>query len=134
MRNPKIVVFYALLAMMLATTNAIAAAEWMPGLSVAGWVAVIGLMAGAALSYSNFPSWTAHLTSWMYGTFVIGVAAGLSQQFAGGLGWRERMLAMGQRLNDVRKHTTGLVVVRISFADQGEFHWHGRAVHPNWER
>ena len=101
MRNSKIVVFYALLAMMLATTNAIAAAEWMPGLSVAGWVAVAGLVAGVALSMSNFPGWTAHLTSWMYGTFVVGFAAGLSQQFASGLGWRDRILAMGQRISDV---------------------------------
>lgn len=101
MRNSKLVIFYALLAMMLATTNAIAAAEWMPGLAIAGWVAVAGLVAGAALSYSNFPSWTAHLTAAMYGTFVVGLAAGLSEQFARGLTWRERILGMGQRLNDV---------------------------------
>ena len=45
----------------------------MPGLGVAGVAMALGLLAGTALAYSNFTSWMAHVTSFVYGLFVIGV-------------------------------------------------------------
>jgi transglutaminase-like putative cysteine protease len=66
-----------LLLMLLAVVGSIINAEWMPGLDAIAWAVVFGLMAGTALAYSHFPSWTAHLTSLVYGAFaavVIGIA------------------------------------------------------------
>ncbi len=56
--------------MLLAVAGSIINAEWMPGLEAIGWAVVFGLVAGTALAYSHFPSWTAHLTSLVYGAFA----------------------------------------------------------------
>lgn len=101
LRNTKLLLFYVLLAMLLALTNGVAAGEWMPGLRSVSWVAVIGLLAGMALAHSNFPGWTAHLTSWMYGSFVIAVAAGLNADLIStNIGWRSRIFAISGRMAD----------------------------------
>lgn len=99
MRRAEFLIFFVLTAMVLAVTNAVAASEWIPGLRAAGWVALLALVSGVALSYSSFPSWTAHLTSLMYGMFAIGVAAGRSDYLNQELPWRGRILQLFDKIN-----------------------------------
>lgn len=86
--------------MLLAMTGAIAASEWMDGLSIAGWVAFIGLLSGVALAYSHFPSFAAHVTSFIYSVFVIGIVAGRHESIAQNYGWQWRVTVLVQRIND----------------------------------
>jgi transglutaminase-like putative cysteine protease len=62
-----------LLAMLSAAAGSVVAAGWMPGLDVIWWAVILGLLAGAALAGSSFPSWTAHLIGLVYGFFTLGV-------------------------------------------------------------
>ena len=59
--------------MLSAAAGSIIAAEWMPGLAVILWAVVFSLLAGTALAHSNFPGWSAHLTSMVYGLFALGL-------------------------------------------------------------
>jgi transglutaminase-like putative cysteine protease len=49
----------------------VAYADWMPGMSVALWAVFFGALAGLLLAHSSFPSWTAHLSSLIYGLFCV---------------------------------------------------------------
>jgi transglutaminase-like putative cysteine protease len=99
MRRADFLILFVLIGMVLAVTNAVAVAEWIPGLRAAGWVALLALVTGVALSYSHFPSWSAHLTSIMYGMFTIGIAAGRSPYLDQDLTWRERVLQLLDKIN-----------------------------------
>lgn len=72
----------------------IAYAEWMPGLGVILWAIFFGLLAGAALSFSSFPRWTAHLASVIYGLFCVAVIGGTRPEIAQLDDWRERIFLM----------------------------------------
>ena len=69
-------------------------AGWMPGLDGLVTVAFLAVLAGLALAHSSFPTWTAHLTSMIYGLFVIGVSAGSRADIARLNDWRERFYLM----------------------------------------
>jgi len=99
-----IVTFIVILAMLSSVMAGIAAAEWMPGLSVILWAGVIGAIAGAALSFSQFPSFAAHITSGIYGMFVVAIIGGTRPNIVeagGGLeGWRARIFLMADKVSD----------------------------------
>ena len=96
---------------MLASVMAgIAAAEWMPDLSVILWAGIIGAIAGTALSFSQFPSFAAHITSGIYGMFVVAIIGGTRTNIAevgGGLdGWRARIFLMADKVTDFANAAT----------------------------
>jgi transglutaminase-like putative cysteine protease len=81
--------------MLLAVAGSIIAAEWMPGLEVILWAVLLSVLAGTALAYSNFPSWTAHLTSMVYGAFTTIVIGITSQPDIMRINdWREKALML----------------------------------------
>jgi transglutaminase-like putative cysteine protease len=93
--------FFTLLVLLLmlgATASSIAAAGWMPGLEVAGWAVVFGLLTGTALAFSNFTEWMAHVTSLIYGLFVIGVIGGTQPGISQDLTWRERVYVIFEKI------------------------------------
>ena len=99
-----IITFIIIIAMLAAVMAGIVAAEWMPGLSVVLWAGVIGAIAGTALAYSQFPGFAAHITSAIYGMFVVAIIGGTRPEIAqagGGLdGWRERVFLMADKVTD----------------------------------
>ncbi len=84
----------ALLVMSGSVAYSISYAEWMPGLSVIMWAVVFGTLAGAALAFSSFPRWTAHLASLIYGLFCVGVIGGTRPDIVVLDDWRERVFLM----------------------------------------
>jgi transglutaminase-like putative cysteine protease len=98
MRRSDLFTLGILAVMLFAVAGSIIAAGWMPGLDVILWAVVFSLLAGTALAYSNFPSWTAHLTSLVYGLFTVGVI-GISQGDMAGLSDpRERVLLLFDKI------------------------------------
>ena len=99
-----IVTFIVILIMLATVMAGIAAAEWMPGLSVVLWAGIIGAIAGTALAFSQFPSFAAHITSGIYGMFVVAVIGGTRPNIVeagGGLeGWRARIFLMADKVTD----------------------------------
>jgi transglutaminase-like putative cysteine protease len=63
----------ALFAMLSAAAGGVIAAGWLSGLEAIWWAAGVGLLAGAALAKSSFPTGIAHLTGLIYGFFTLGV-------------------------------------------------------------
>lgn len=90
--------FFILFIMMFSVAGAIVTADWMPGLHVILLPAFIGLIAGAALARSNFPDWAAHVTSAIYGTFLIGLIGASHSSINQKLEWRERALALAGKM------------------------------------
>ena len=91
MKRSDLVTLFVLFVMLFAVVNSIVVAEWTPGLSVAAWPMILGLLTGTALAFSNFPGWTAHLTSFIYSLFVLGVIGGTHISVPQNLEWRERI-------------------------------------------
>ena len=84
-----------LLVMLFSVAGSIIAAEWLPGLGVILWAVLLSILAGTALAYSNFPSWTAHLTSMVYGAFTTIVIGITSQPDIMRINdWREKVLML----------------------------------------
>ncbi len=98
MKRSDLFTLFILLLMLGATASSIAAAGWMPGLDVAAWAMVLGLLAGTALAFSNFTEWMAHVTSFIYGLFVIGVIGGSQPGIPQQLEWRERVYVMFEKI------------------------------------
>ncbi|GIV84645.1 MAG: hypothetical protein KatS3mg052_1652 [Candidatus Roseilinea sp.] len=99
MRRNALITLLVLFAMLFAAVGSIVAAEWMPGVGVVAWAAALGLLAGAALAYSSFPTWTAHLTSLIYGLFTLGVIGGTHPSIAGEADhWRARTALLAQKI------------------------------------
>lgn len=95
MRRSDLVTLGILLIMLAAVAGSIINAEWMPGLDSILWAVVLGLAAGTALAYSHFPSWTAHLTTAVYGLFAAIVIGCTSDPAIARLAdWRERVLLL----------------------------------------
>jgi transglutaminase-like putative cysteine protease len=95
MRRSDILMLGIVLAMLVTVAGSIIAAGWMPGLEVILWAVALSVAAGTALAYSNFPSWTAHLTSLVYGAFVTIVIGITSQPDIMRLtDWREKTLLL----------------------------------------
>jgi transglutaminase-like putative cysteine protease len=98
-KRSDLITLLVLFAMLFAAVGSIVAAEWMPGLGVIAWAAALGLLAGTALAYSSFPSWTAHLTSMVYGLFTLGVIGATHPSVAGETGdWRARAALLFQKI------------------------------------
>ena len=95
MRRSDLLTLGILLVMLFAVAGSIIAAEWMPGLEVILWAVLLSVLAGTALAYSNFPSWTAHLTSMVYGAFTTIVIGIISQPDIMRINdWREKVLLL----------------------------------------
>lgn len=92
-------VFVILFIMMFSVAGSIVTADWMPGLHVILLPAILGLVAGATLARSNFPDWTAHITSAIYGTFLIGLIGASHSSINQKLEWRERVLALAGKIS-----------------------------------
>lgn len=98
MKRSDLVTLSVLFVMLFAVVNSIVVAEWTPGLGVIVWPMALGLLAGTALAFSSFPGWTAHLTSFIYGLFVLGVVGGAHASVPQNLEWRERLLVIIGRI------------------------------------
>ncbi len=86
--------------MLFAAVGSIVAAEWMPGLGVIAWAAALGLLAGTALAYSSFPSWTAHLTSMIYGLFTLSLIGTTHPSvITAADNWRARAMLLFQKIS-----------------------------------
>ena len=94
MKRSDLVTLFVLFVMLFAVVNSIVVAEWTPGLSVAVWPMILGLLAGTALAFSNFPGWTAHITSFIYSLFVLGVIGGTHVSVPQNYEWRERIFVI----------------------------------------
>ncbi|HQX75852.1 MAG TPA: hypothetical protein PL074_06045, partial [Thermoflexales bacterium] len=92
-------VFVILFIMMFSVAGSIVTADWMPGLHVILLPAILGLVAGTALARSNFPDWTAHLTSAIYGTFLIGIIGATHSSINQKLEWRDRVLTLAGKIS-----------------------------------
>lgn len=90
MKRSDLFTLLVLFIMLGATVSSISAAEWLPGLGVAAWAMGLGLLAGAALAFSNFTDWMAHITSLIYGLFVVMVIGGSHVSIPAALSWRDR--------------------------------------------
>ena len=100
MKRSDLVTLFVLFVMLFAVVNSIVVAEWTPGLGVAVWPMALGLLAGAALAYSHFPGWTAHLTGLIYGMFVLTVIGGTHPSVPQDLEWRERIFVIIGKMID----------------------------------
>lgn len=105
MRRSDLLTLGIVLAMLAMVAGSIIVAGWLPGLGVILWAVVLSVIAGAALAYSNFPSWTAHLTSLVYGAFV-SIVIGITSQ------------PDIMRINDWREKTLLLVDKVITFLQE----------------
>ncbi|MCL4507650.1 MAG: DUF3488 and transglutaminase-like domain-containing protein [Chloroflexi bacterium] len=90
MKRTDLFTLLVLFVMLGAAVSAISAAEWLPGLGVAAWAMGLGLLAGAALAFSNFTDWMAHVTSLIYGLFVVMVIGGTHSSIPQSMEWRDR--------------------------------------------
>jgi transglutaminase-like putative cysteine protease len=97
-RGAALLTFVILLIMLLSVAGSIVAAGWMPGLDAVLIVVALSLLAGAALSYSHFPDWAAHLTSLIYGGFTIVVIGANRPDLARIDDWRERLFLMADKI------------------------------------
>lgn len=100
MKRSDLVTLFVLFVMLFAVVNSIVVAEWTPGLGVVIWPMALGLMAGTALAFSSFPGWTAHLTSFIYGLFVLVVIGGTHITVPQNLEWRERLFVIIGKIID----------------------------------
>lgn len=98
MRRTSFFVFLVLGVMLAVVAQSIITADWMPGLHVLLLPALAGLLAGTLLSISNFPGWTAHITSAIYGTFVVGLIGVTHASIKQTLEWRERVLVLADKV------------------------------------
>ncbi|MCL5999273.1 MAG: transglutaminaseTgpA domain-containing protein [Chloroflexi bacterium] len=98
MKRTDLFTLLVLFVMLGAAVNSIAAAEWMPGLDVAIWAVAFGLITGTALSFSNFTGWMAHITSFIYGLFVIGFIGGTHESIPQSLEWRDRVFLIADKI------------------------------------
>src|SRR6266542_6550739 len=98
MKRTDLFTLLVLFLMLGAAVSSIAAAEWMPGLGVAGWAMAFGLLAGTALAFSSFTSWMAHVTSFIYGLFVVGVIGGTHSSIPQTMEWRDRVFLMFDKI------------------------------------
>lgn len=94
MRRSELFTLFVLFILLMAVANSVIVAGWLPNLGVTMWAAVFGLIAGVTLAFSSFPSWTAHLTSAIYGLFCVGVIGGTRPEIAILNDWRERIFLM----------------------------------------
>lgn len=85
--------------MVAAVLGSIIAGEWLPGLQVTLWVVALSVLSGMALSFSNFPSLAAHITSTIYGLFVIAVIGGIRADVAAAGPWRDRIYLMADKID-----------------------------------
>ncbi len=90
MKRSDLFTLLVLFVMLSAAVSSINAAEWLPGLGVAAWAMGLGLVAGTALAFSNFTDWMAHITSLIYGLFVVMVIGGSHVSIPAALSWRDR--------------------------------------------
>ncbi len=90
MKRTDLFTLLVLFAMLGAAVSAISAADWLPGLGVAGWAMALGLLTGTALAFSNFTDWMAHVTSLIYGLFVIVIIGGNHSSIPQSMEWRDR--------------------------------------------
>lgn len=107
MKRNDLFTLFVLFLMLSAVSNAVAAAEWMPGLGVAFWAMAVGLLAGTALAFSSFSGWTAHLASAVFGTFTLGIIGATHSSIDQTLGWRERVLGLAERIIDWTRAAIG---------------------------
>ncbi len=98
MRRSDIFTFIVLFIMVAAILGSIIAGEWLPGLQVAMWTVALSVLSGIALSYSNFPSFAAHITASIYGLFVVAVLGGTRPEVAIAGPWRERITLMIEKV------------------------------------
>jgi transglutaminase-like putative cysteine protease len=98
MKRSDVFTLFILFLMLGATVSSIAAAGWMPGLEIAAWAMLLGLLAGTALAFSNFTEWMAHVTSFIYGLFVLGVIGGTRPDISPQLDWRERVYIIFEKI------------------------------------
>ncbi len=98
MKRTDLFTLLILFVMLGAAMSSIATAGWMPGLSVAAWAMVLGLLAGTALAFSSFTSWMAHVTSFIYGLFVVGVIGVTQPSIQQDLAWRDRVYVMFDKI------------------------------------
>lgn len=100
MKRSDLVTLIVLFAMLFAAVGSVVAAEWMPGLGVIAWAAALGLLAGTALAYSSFPSWTAHLTSMIYGLFTLSLIGAMHPSvITAADNWRARAMLLFQKIS-----------------------------------
>jgi hypothetical protein len=69
--SSKPLTFLTILALVGSVAYSVAYADWMPGMAVSLWAVAFGALAGLLLAHSSFPSWTAHLSSLIYGLFCV---------------------------------------------------------------
>ena len=98
MKRSDLFTLLILFCLLGAAVSSIAAANWMPGLGVAGIAMALGLLAGTALAFSNFTSWMAHVTSFVYGMFVIGIIGGTDPSIPDAMAWRERVYLLMDKI------------------------------------
>ncbi len=98
MKRSDLVTLFVLFVMLFAVVNSVVVAEWTPGLGVTLWPMILGLLAGIALAFSNFSAWTAHITSFIYGLFVLGIIGGTHISIPQNLEWRERIFVIIGRI------------------------------------
>ena len=91
MKRTDLFTLLVLFVMLSAAVSSIASAGWMPGLGVAGWAMGLGLLAGTVMAFSSFSGWMAHVTSFIYGLFVITVIGGTHTSIPQQMAWRERV-------------------------------------------
>ncbi len=95
MRRSDLFTLAILGVMLAAVAGSIINADWMPGLDAILWAVVFGLAAGTALAYSHFPSWTAHLTSAVYGIFAsVVICITTDPDITRLIDWRERVFSL----------------------------------------
>lgn len=100
MRRSDLFTFIILIIMVAAVLGSIVAAEWVPGLQPIMWAVVLSILAGTALAYSQFPGFAAHITSSIYGLFVVTVIAGTRADIATAGPWRERIFLIVDKTNE----------------------------------
>lgn len=86
---------FLLFIMLISAALSVSTARWTDKLDNLTITAMLGLLAGLLLAKSRFPATIAHMFSLIYGLFAVGYLIGnLIEQPT----WRERLIALGERL------------------------------------
>lgn len=100
MKRNDLFTLFVLFLMLSAVSSAVSTAEWMAGLGVAFWAMTFGLLAGAALAFSSFNGWTAHIASAIYGIFTLTIIGATHSSVDQTLDWRGRVFSLAERMID----------------------------------
>ena len=90
---------FILLIILTTAFSRLVATDWTPGLIVTRYITYLGILAGLALGQSRFSPKFAFFLAAIYGAFVVPWRLGMLM--GEGIGWQERLISMGGRLQTI---------------------------------